>query len=144
MNYICPFCHSDNEISFGVISSGRVRCVNCKTIFPKVETPMPQPMTDFNIKRIDILEEQVASLQGKIKQWECKQPGKPVVDWSLYSRWHKWAAMDADGAWHSYLHKPECTRICFDNDESEYQYIPSEYAPQFSGDWTESLCERPE
>ena len=83
--------------------------------------------------------------KGKMleNQKNTKEEIKPVVDWSLYAKWHMWIAMDADGAWHSYLHKPECARLCFDNDESEYQYIPPEYAPTFTGDWKYSLFERP-
>lgn len=155
MNYICPFCHSDNEISGDIICSGRVRCDNCNTIFPKVESIMPNPdkaiidLIGKLVSRCDILSGRVDNIEDEIERLNHsdlspqKTTYKPKVDWSLYARWHNYVAMDADGAWHSYLHKPECTRLCFDNDESEYQYIPAEYAPPFSGDWKDSLCERP-
>lgn len=66
----------------------------------------------------------------------------PVVDWSKMPAWANWVAQDGDRSWFWYNEKPELSsflwRGCFRGS------IPSEFAPQFSGDWRDSLVERPQ
>lgn len=68
---------------------------------------------------------------------------RPVVDWSAMPAWANWVAMDGNGDWFYYASKPNegadgwYGEICYSCT------IPSSYAPTFSGDWKDSLCERP-
>ena len=67
---------------------------------------------------------------------------KPVVDWSKMPAWAKWVAR-IGYAWAWFDHKP----IVIDNQylptNGRWDWIPSEYCPVWSGDWRESLVERP-
>lgn len=120
-------------------------CRTCATVFPKFETPMLQPMSDYNVKRIDILEAQVASLEGRLrgaKQFVFPNDTKPIVDWSLYSRWYWWLAMNKSGQWYLHKDKPEAVRTCWLSSSADI-FIPKEYEPNFTGGWEDSLCERP-
>jgi hypothetical protein len=69
----------------------------------------------------------------------------PVVDWSKEREWVKAVAMDKDGRWVRYNVTPKADgsgNWWFP--DCEFQRIhPSEY-PQFTGDWKDSLCVRPE
>ncbi len=69
---------------------------------------------------------------------------KPVVDWSKLAAWHRWVARDERGEWFSFGQKPTIglahwmiARGC------DYCPIPPQYSPTFSGDWKDSLVERP-
>jgi hypothetical protein len=74
---------------------------------------------------------------------------KPVVDWSLYSKWTKAVAMDEDGLWYGYTEIPTKLSATW-----ELQYsmisIPPEYAPKnadgtpWTGNWKDSLVVREE
>ena len=74
---------------------------------------------------------------------------KPVVDWSLYSKWTKAVAMDKDGLWYGYTEIPTKLSATW-----ELQYsmtgIPPEYAPKnadgtpWTGNWEDSLVVREE
>lgn len=74
---------------------------------------------------------------------------KPVVDWSLYSKWTKAVAMDEDGRWYGYTGIP--TKL---SETWALQYsiisIPPEYAPKnadgtpWVGNWEDSLVVREE
>lgn len=68
---------------------------------------------------------------------------KPVVDWSKMAAWHRWVAMDEDGNWYAYASLPELALITWRSYSFEYQRIPPNYSPAFSGDWKDSLVERP-
>lgn len=67
--------------------------------------------------------------------------GLPVFDWSKAARWHKWAAMDAGGLWWVFKEKPEIRSSCWMSYNADL--IPSDYAPKWTGDWKQSLVERP-
>jgi hypothetical protein len=61
------------------------------------------------------------------------------IPWSDYPSWFKWIAMDKDGEWFGYGSKPISWG---DNDDATN--IHPDYTPRnFTGDWTESLFERP-
>lgn len=72
---------------------------------------------------------------------------KPVVDWSLYSKWTKAVALDKDGRWYGYTGIP--TKL---SETWALQYsiisIPPEYAPKnadgtpWVGSWEDSLVVR--
>lgn len=67
---------------------------------------------------------------------------KPIVDWSVMPAWANFVAMDKDGKWYWHYEKPTPNHLKW-----IYTHwsgiIPSDYAPKFNGDWTESLIERP-
>jgi len=66
----------------------------------------------------------------------------PEVDWSAMPKWARWVAMDEDGAWFWYQHKPERSDRYF-SALSEEGVIPFIYAPDWDGDWKDTLVERP-
>lgn len=68
---------------------------------------------------------------------------RPVVDWSKLAAWHRWVAMDEDGSWYAYSERPELACATWRVENTEYQRIPENYSPTFSGDWKDSLVERP-
>lgn len=68
---------------------------------------------------------------------------KPVVDWSKLAAWHRWVARDEDGSWYVYAKRPELAVATWRGEYHEYQRIPENYSPTFSGDWKDSLVERP-
>lgn len=71
---------------------------------------------------------------------------RPVVDWSVMPAWAKWVAMDEDGNWHYFEKKPEIGGYNIGGKEwvGDYHNFPREYWPKYSGDWRNSLVERPE
>ena len=77
---------------------------------------------------------------------------KPVVDWSLYSKWTKAVAMDKNGIWHWFDTRPVLARADTWNAFKGYLsgIIPPEYAPKnadgskWEGDWEDSLVVREE
>ena len=72
---------------------------------------------------------------------------KPIVDWSVMPKWAKYAAKDKDGKWFWYVFLPLISSSDSVNWELKTLYfcgfIPKEFSPQFDGDWTQSLVERP-
>lgn len=68
---------------------------------------------------------------------------RPIVDWSVMPAWAKWVCVNEDGYWYWSAGKPELTP---DGWMSEWQEgaIPEQFAPKYTGDWRNSLVERPE
>lgn len=66
---------------------------------------------------------------------------KPVVDWAAMPAWFNWAAMDKSGDWYCHITKPD-NEVDLWTSLSELR-IPEQFSPQFSGDWKDSLVERP-
>lgn len=67
----------------------------------------------------------------------------PEVDWSLFSPWVKWIAMDEDLRWREHVSEPRS--------EGSFWYspgnrvIPNEYFPKnYTGPWQSSKVKRPE
>lgn len=61
--------------------------------------------------------------------------------WSILPPWIKWVAQDESGMWFGHSEEPQChARVWMRGFAS---VIPAEYAPAFTGDWKDSLCERP-
>lgn len=67
----------------------------------------------------------------------------PTVDWSKMAAWHRWVAMGKSEKWYSFDVKPTASRIQTWEHVGNSLLIPPEYAPKWSGDWKESLTERP-
>jgi hypothetical protein len=71
---------------------------------------------------------------------------EPVeIPWSDYPTWCKWVAMDNSGKWFGYYgEKPKLYSDTWGDSDLNYNRIPTDYQPRnFTGDWTESLFERP-
>ena len=66
---------------------------------------------------------------------------KPVVDWSKMAAWHRWVAMDSYGIWYAFDDEPGLGMIAWHS--KRINSIPAAYAPTFSGNWKDSLVERP-
>lgn len=66
----------------------------------------------------------------------------PTFDWSKAAAWHKWVAMDEDGSWYAFADEPRICNVVWRAATSSNS-IPAAYAPAFSGDWKQSLIERP-
>jgi len=75
---------------------------------------------------------------------------KPNCDklWPLLPPWIKWLAMRDTGEWRGYTDKPVMKSAYWDGSVPDswkwYITIPKDYAPSYSGDWKDSLVERPE
>jgi hypothetical protein len=77
--------------------------------------------------------------------------GQPKVNWSVLPAWARFVAMDNDGQWCWFPARPEQhedEKWVFDDPDDTsmddfYGYIPASHAPTFSGDWKDSLIERP-
>jgi hypothetical protein len=67
---------------------------------------------------------------------------KPVVDWPSMPAWVNAVARDADGRWHGHVCKPDIGFYGWSRG-SAIVLIPKSHAPKFSGDWMDSLVERP-
>lgn len=70
---------------------------------------------------------------------------KPVVDWSKLAAWHRWVAMDEDGSWYAYAETPHMGSTVWSGLDGNVNgdRVPAAYSPTFSGDWKDSLVERP-
>jgi hypothetical protein len=68
---------------------------------------------------------------------------EPVeIPWSDYPTWCKWVAMESDGRWFGYEFEP-CKKVVTWSGDAVVKIHP-DYTPRnFTGDWTESLFERP-
>lgn len=94
-------------------------------------------------------------------EWACGAKGrgferkadKPVVDWAAMPRWINFVARDEEEGWHGFSHKPHLVGAynewyvndeLGDDKENIMLDIPWPWAPQWAGDWRESLVERPE
>lgn len=153
-HYPCPLCTTkdpmnNNQSPIEIIQLGgvyethdhrKVQCVyiyaNCGQavyIFP--DNPEAEPIaSDYRGKTY-------CGERRIIGEWK----ERPVVDWSKFAAWQKYAAKDSNNLWQAYMEKPtlkdDYWRI---NEEDQVaNKIPKEYAPKFSGHWKDSLCERP-
>lgn len=86
------------------------------------------------------LSEDYFSVGDIVEEWK----EAPIVDWSLYAKWHKWMAKDKDDCWFVFWSKPYAGHTRYASNDGMYEQIPSEYSPQFTGDWKDSLIERPQ
>lgn len=69
---------------------------------------------------------------------------KPEVDWSKMAAWHKWVAMSDKGVWFAFTVKPMMSDGSWLAINCGIgNFISSGYYPKFSGDWRDSLVERP-
>lgn len=68
---------------------------------------------------------------------------RPVVDWSKMAAWHRWVAMDARGKWFAYDERPKLNVAYWWGAGSVVCEIPPQHYPTFSGNWKDSLVERP-
>jgi hypothetical protein len=68
---------------------------------------------------------------------------KPVIDWDSMPAWANFVAMDSSGGWWWYEKEPSMGRIMWTNEFLYYDEIPKKYAPEWDGDWRNSLIERP-
>ncbi len=74
---------------------------------------------------------------------------KPTIDWPKLAAYHKFVAMDENGDWRGYRFRPESNETMMgwaaECGDTMYlgQIILPEYAPTWTGDWHESLIERP-
>jgi hypothetical protein len=73
---------------------------------------------------------------------------KPVVDWSKMAAWHRFVAMDFGGAWRTYSSLPVVSEVgnvwIANNGNDLGQCVPPAHCPQWTGDWRDSLVERPD
>lgn len=72
----------------------------------------------------------------------------PVVDWAAMPAWANWVAQNKESGWFGYPNDP---KICEDADmwlmsgsQVGCFHIPESHAPSFSGNWRDSLVQRPE
>lgn len=69
---------------------------------------------------------------------------KPIVDWSLYAKWHIAVNMDDGGEWYAYEGSvPVRGGEFFWTWTGVRSPIPKSYAPTFTGDRKDSLVMRP-
>lgn len=72
---------------------------------------------------------------------------KPDVPWDDYAKWWRFVAMDKGGQWWGYKNKPTIATINEWLGHDSYYIstrINPEHTPKFTGDWKESLVERPD
>ena len=70
---------------------------------------------------------------------------EPVeIPWSDYPTWCKSVAMDEDGEWYCYDSKPRAEISTWINEDFVNAIHPNYTPRNFTGDWTESLFERPQ
>lgn len=74
----------------------------------------------------------------------------PTGFWEKQSAWMNWAAQDQDGRWFVYAYKPDLGYGCWVLPNAElgqskgiYHTVPPEYTPTFTGNWENSLIQRP-
>ena len=64
--------------------------------------------------------------------------------WPLLPPWIKYLAQDYNRDWYATLDKPELKEKYWTACPGKFIAIPKKYAPIYSGDWKDSLVERPE
>lgn len=69
---------------------------------------------------------------------------RPVVDWSVMPAWAKWVCMRSKGYWFWSVNKPSNLSDHWEAVDDNYGMIPKDYWPTYTGDWRNSLAERPE
>lgn len=67
----------------------------------------------------------------------------PEVDWPAMPIWVSHLAKDSNGAWFGYDTKPSRENRSWSTPEYKGYRIDPSYFPKFSGDWKDSLVERP-
>lgn len=67
----------------------------------------------------------------------------PEIDWPSMPAWFTHVARDRVGSWYGYDQKPSIRTGSWETSDYIAYRIRSDYYPKFSGDWKESLCERP-
>ena len=77
-------------------------------------------------------------------EYDLIEPWVDKPEWPKceVSAWIKYIAQDASGRWYGYAEKPKITDGVWELDSGIYNIIPKEYAPTWTGDWTQSLIER--
>jgi hypothetical protein len=87
-----------------------------------------------------VFDDKSLSIFDLIAEWT-----EPVeIPWSDYPTWCKFVAMDVDGRWFGFTSLPIKKRGEAWYSTDVIVYIPPDYTPRnFTGDWTESLFERP-
>jgi len=85
-----------------------------------------------------VFDDKSLSIFDLIAEWT-----DPVeIPWSDYPTWCKLVAMDKDGRWFGYSDKPTQSCAIWSGD-AVVKIHPDYYPKNFTGDWTESLFERP-
>ena len=64
--------------------------------------------------------------------------------WPLLPPWIKYLAQDYNRDWYATLDKPELKEKYWTACPGKFIAIPKKYAPIYSGDWKDSLVERPQ
>lgn len=71
------------------------------------------------------------------------------INWNQIPRWLNFVAMDKNETWQFYSNRPvlnseeEISRYFWRQENPGFlMRVPEEFAPKFSGDWTESLISR--
>lgn len=87
------------------------------------------------------LKEFISNNEFRIKPPDCP----PVVNWNAMPAWGNWIAKDSDDSrWRVFTGKPSMASRCwFAEKNGDSMLISKEFEPQFSGDWKDSLTERP-
>lgn len=71
---------------------------------------------------------------------------RPKVNWSAMPAWANWVTMDSGGKWFWWAKKPDHSEKAWWGNPANpgvLGSIPEGYHPIFSGDWKDSLVERP-
>ena len=117
----------------------------------KVEVLTTERPTSYSIVvmgedgSVTVLQQNGALYDGKANSYSdlIAEWTEPVeIPWSDYPTWCKWVVMDSNSEWFGYGEKPK-------NDSFEWfghygtKIHPDYYPRNFTGDWTESLFERP-
>ena len=70
---------------------------------------------------------------------------KPEFDWSKAAAWSNYVSMDENGGWWTYKERPTVNDggWCDIAPDPAWGRVPKEFYPTFSGDWKDSLIERP-
>lgn len=67
------------------------------------------------------------------------------IPWEHLPKWCRWWAKDANGRECGYEVRPECTtNVWFREQDSGIVYLPNALFSNYTGDWRNSLRERPE
>lgn len=77
------------------------------------------------------------SFYDLVAEWIAKP------EWPGVAVWHNWVARDKDGRWFAYVDRPDIRGSERWMPNGDYDSIPPAYAPKWTGDWRESLIERP-
>ena len=126
----------------------RMRNGQCAVVEYRSNAATPWPWTGYNFKTMEFSMWGDYGNSGDVGVWENDdliEPciDKPVVDWSKMPAWANWVAMEADGTWFYYSDKPQHHGDRFWLASEYICRIPKEFQPSFTGNWRDSLVERP-